>query len=34
VGYHPVAVHNYTKTIHKTTQIKIHRTTQIEKKKE
>jgi hypothetical protein len=29
-----VAVHNHTQTIHSTTQIKIHRTTQLEEKKE
>jgi hypothetical protein len=29
-----VAVHNHTQTIRSTTQIKIHRTTQLEKKKE
>jgi hypothetical protein len=28
-----VAVHNHTQTIHSTTQIKIHRTTQLEKKR-
>jgi hypothetical protein len=28
-----VAVHNYTQTIHKTTQIKIHRTIKIARKK-